>query len=125
WMLWSTGSRYQPGGTLTRAPSSRGHPTGRNRRGASEVAATCLFALDRLEQRLEVPLAEAHRAVALDQLEKERRAGLHRLGEDLEQVAVLVPVDQDPAGLQLLDRHPDRTDAGTQLRVVVVRVGGV
>src|SRR5262245_11863904 len=44
----------------------------------SEVAASLLLALDRLEQRLEVPLAEAERAVALDQLEEDRRAVANR-----------------------------------------------
>ena len=70
----------------------------------SEVAAGVLLALDGLEERLEVALAEAERAVALDQLEEDRRAVAERLGEDLQQVAVLVAVDQDPALLQLLDR---------------------
>src|SRR5690606_28786752 len=72
----------------------------------SQVAAALLLPLDRLEQRLEVPLPEAHRAVPLDQLEEERRTVLHRLGEDLQQVAVLVAVHQDAPLLQLLDRHP-------------------
>jgi hypothetical protein len=33
--------------------------------------------------------------VPLDQLEEDRRPVLDRLGEDLQQVAVLVPVSQD------------------------------
>ena len=40
---------------------------------ALEVAAERLLALDRLEQGLEIALAEAGRAVALDYLEEERR----------------------------------------------------
>ena len=40
---------------------------------ALEVAAESLLALDRLEQRLEVALAEGARAVALDHLEEQRR----------------------------------------------------
>ena len=48
-----------------------------------EVAPERLLALDRLEQRLEVPVAEAARAVPLDHLEEERRAVLRRLREDL------------------------------------------
>src|SRR3712207_699751 len=39
-----------------------------------EVAAARLLALDGLEQRLEVALAEAQRAVPLDELEEHRRA---------------------------------------------------
>jgi hypothetical protein len=46
---------------------------------------------------------------------------LHRLGEDLQQVAVLVAVDQDLASAQLLDRRPYRPDPLHE-RVVVVRV---
>src|SRR6187431_3361129 len=93
------------------------------RRG-SEVAALGLLALQRLEQRLEVALAEAERAVPLDQLEEHRRPVAERLGEDLQQVAVLVAVDQDRSLLQLLDRDPDVGDPGAQLRVLVVGVGG-
>src|SRR6476660_5266823 len=91
----------------------------------SEVAAELLLALDRLEERLEVALAEAERAVPLDELEEHGRPVAHRLGEDLEEVAVLVAVDEDLAALELLDRHPHLADTLTQLRVVVVRVGGV
>ncbi len=57
-----------------------------------QVPAPGLLPLDRLEQRLEVPLAEPLRAVPLDQLEEHGRPVLDRLGEDLQQVPVLVPV---------------------------------
>ena len=92
---------------------------------ASEVAAGVLLALDGLEEGLEVALAEAERAVALDQLEEHRGPVAERLGEDLQQVAVLVAVDEDAALLQLLDRHAHLADAGAQLGVLVVGVGGV
>src|SRR5207245_6387134 len=52
-----------------------------------QIAAERLFALDRLEQRFEVAVAEAARAVALDHLEEERRSVLSRVREDLEQIA--------------------------------------
>ena len=42
--------------------------------------------------------------MSLDQLEEDRGPVADRPGEDLQQVAVLVPVDQDAAPLQLLDR---------------------
>src|SRR6478752_3518519 len=90
----------------------------------SEVAAALLLALDRLEQRLEVALAEAEGAVTLDQLEEHRRAVLDGAGEDLQQVAVLVAVDEDAALLQLLDPHADVADALPQLGVLVVGVRG-
>src|SRR6476661_10678968 len=60
--------------------------------------------------------------LALDELEEDRRAVAERLGEDLEQVAVLVTVDEDLALLQLLDRHADVADALAQLGVLVVAV---
>ena len=43
----------------------------RSERHALEVAAERLLALDRLEERLEVAVAEAARAVALDDLEED------------------------------------------------------
>src|SRR5690242_19786208 len=92
----------------------RAHP----RRTGSEVPARVLLALDGLEEGLEVALAEAEGTVALDQLEEDRRPVAQRLGEDLQQVAVLIAVDQDPALLQLLDRRPHIADAGTQLGVL-------
>ena len=46
---------------------------------ASEVPSPVLLALERLEQRLEVALAEAAGAVALDQLEEHRRPVADRL----------------------------------------------
>src|SRR6185312_7922357 len=57
-----------------------------------EIAAERLFALDRLEQRLEVAVAEAARAVPLNHFEEHRRPVLRGLREDLEQVAVVVAV---------------------------------
>src|SRR5688500_247080 len=60
-----------------------------------QVAPSRLLALDRLEQRLEVALAESASALALDDLEEHRRPVLHGLGEDLQQVPVLVAIDED------------------------------
>src|SRR5436190_13271979 len=89
---------------------------------ALQIPTELLLALDGLEERLEVALAEAERTVPLDQLEEDRRAVADRLGEDLEQVAVLVAVDQDAALLQLLDRRPDVADPRPELGVLVVAV---
>ena len=72
----------------------------------SEIAAQRLLALDRLEQGLEVALAEAARAVALDDLEEQRRAVADRLGEDLQQVALVVAVDQDAEPARSSQRPP-------------------
>src|SRR5688500_8355078 len=86
-----------------------------------EVSAERLLALDRLEQRLEVADAEAARPVALDDLEEERRAVLHGPREDLEEVALLVPVGLDPELLEGLHRDADVADAVGEGRVVLVR----
>src|SRR5205823_13864639 len=86
-----------------------------------EIAAECLLALDRLEERFEVSLAEAARPVALDHLEKERRPVLRRLREDLQQVAVLVAVDEDLEPLQLVVVLRDLPHAPGRLFVVRVR----
>ena len=73
---------------------------------AQSVPRRRLLALDRLEQRLEVPLAEAPRAVALDDLEEQRRPVLDRLGEDLQHVAFVVAVDEDAELGQLVAGPP-------------------
>src|SRR4051794_40104680 len=70
---------------------------------ASEVPPRVLLPLDRLEQRLEVALAEAARPVALDQLEEDRRAVAERLREHLQQVALVVAVDEDAEPAQVVD----------------------
>src|SRR5919107_1460376 len=61
-----------------------------------QVAALLLLALDRLEQRLEVAVAEPARAVALDDLEEHRRPVADPLREDLQQVSLVVAIDEHP-----------------------------
>src|SRR5215203_2067881 len=92
---------------------------------SSEVAATFLFPLDGLEQGFEVSFPEAQGPVSFDQLEEDRRPVTDRLGEDLQQVSVLVAVHQNAPPLQLLHRHPDLADPRPELRIGVVRVGCV
>jgi hypothetical protein len=65
--------------------------------GRSQVAPAGLLPLDRREQRAEVPHAEPLGTAALDDLVEQRRSVLDRLGEDLQEVALLVTVDQDAA----------------------------
>src|SRR3954468_15267177 len=76
----------------------------------SERPSSRLLALDGLEERLEVPLAEAPGAVALDDLEEERRAVLDRLGEDLQEIALLVAVREDAQFGQVGQVLGDRAD---------------
>src|SRR5690606_9065780 len=67
-------------------------------------AALDMVALDGLEQGLEVALAEAFVALALDDLEEDRAERV--LGEDLQQLALLglrVGIDQDCVAAQALD----------------------
>src|SRR3954464_15518510 len=109
-------ARRHRGTAYAASPAARPSP-----RSASEVPPRGLLALDRLEQGLEVALAEAARAVPLDQLEEDRRAVAERLGEHLEQVALVVAVDEDSQPAQVVDRlgylaHPAR-------QLVVVGVG--
>ena len=54
-----------------------------------------MLALDGFEQRLEVALTERLRALAVNDLIEQRRAVRHRLGEDLQQIALVVAVHQD------------------------------
>ena len=69
----------------------------------SEGATQGLLAFDGFEKRLEVALAEALGALALDDFEEHGRPVHHRLREDLQQVALVVPVDQDAEVAQRLE----------------------
>ena len=61
-----------------------------------QISPQRLLALDRFKQRFEVSLAEATASPALDDLIKESWAILHRLGEDLQQMALFVLIYQNP-----------------------------
>src|SRR5262245_2762766 len=88
---------------------------------ASQVPAQLLLALDRLEQGLEVALAEAAGAVALDDLEEHRRTVADRLREDLQHVALVVAVDEDAEAPQVLELLLDLADPLRHVLVVRVR----
>src|SRR6266508_6736195 len=83
-----------------------------------KVATLLLLALDRLEQRLEVAFAEAAAALALDDLDEQRRPILERLAEDLEQVAFLIAIHQHAALGQLAHILGDLPNPIGQLFVV-------
>jgi len=84
-----------------------------------EIAPQGLLAFDRFEQCLEIAFSKPAGAVPLDHFEEERRPILGRLGEDLEQVALLVAVGEDAQTLQVVVVGVDLAD--TLLEVVVVR----
>src|ERR687892_202296 len=88
---------------------------------ALQVSSPILFALDRLEEGLEVALAEAAGAVALDDLEEHRRAVADRLGEDLQKVSLVVAIDQDAEPREVLQRLLDLADPLRDLLVVGLR----
>src|SRR5687768_3890183 len=87
----------------------------------SQISARRLLPLDRLEQGLEVPLTEALGTLALNDLVEQRGAVLHRLAEDLEQVAFIVAVHQDAELLELSQLLVNPADP--LLHCVVVRLG--
>src|SRR5207302_6644831 len=78
-----------------RCASCEGFVRACDRSACLEVPAKVLFALERLEQRLEVAGAKALCAFALYDLVKECRAVFHRLGEDLQQVTLVVAIDEN------------------------------
>src|SRR5438552_1805116 len=81
------------------------------RNGALQRPPQRLLALNGLEQGLEVPLAEAARAVPLDDLEEQRGAVLDRLGEYLQQVTFVVAVHEDAQLAELAHVLVDLADA--------------
>ncbi len=97
-------SRLAPGGTSD--PVSLDLPSLDLPRGARatcvvwrahllQVAALGLLAFDRLEERLEVSLAEARCTLTLDDLGEQGGAVGKVLGEDLKEIATSVHVDED------------------------------
>src|SRR3954447_26060284 len=94
---------------------------GVGRRGCTlKIPAQRLLALDRLEERLEVAVAEAAGAVALDDLEEDRRTVADRLGEDLQQVDLVVAVGEDAEPLEVVEVLVDLAHALRYLFVVGV-----
>src|SRR3989338_7227467 len=90
--------------------------------GASKIPALLLRTLQGDEQRLEVPGTKALVIAALDNLVEKRGTVLHRLRENLQQVALVVKVDQDVELLKhrkVLDNSDWRVgETLAQLRVI-------
>lgn len=68
-------------------------------RSRSQVASLSLFPLNGLKQALEVSSTKAFKGVALDDLDEDGGAVHERLGEELEEVPLLVVVDEDVEAL--------------------------
>src|SRR5579884_2059068 len=83
-----------------------------------QISSQFLLALQRLEEGLEVAFAEAARALALDDLEEDRRAAHNRFGEDLQQVAFIVVIDQNAQFGQVFYVLSDVADALQHVIVV-------
>src|SRR5271157_4656932 len=77
-----------------------------------------LLALDGFEQGLEVSLAKALRSAPLNDLEEESRPVLDRLGENLEQIALIIAINQDTQFGQFAQVFPDCADPFGQHLVV-------
>src|SRR5690606_13495289 len=124
---WRNGRTCQPawrGIRGIRDGTASGVAVGASRNARLQVAAAGLLPLDRLEQGLEIALAETERTVPLDELEEHRRPVADGCGEDLQQVAVLVPIDKNSAALQLFDRDAYLADSSPKLRILVVGIRG-
>src|SRR5205823_5919885 len=104
-----------------RAASAGARRAGGSASPLLQVAAGRLLALDGLEERLEVAVPEAARAVSLDDLEEHRGPRADRPGEDLEQVPLVVAVGQDPEVAQVVVALRDVPDPPGEL--LVVRAG--
>src|SRR5947209_8156173 len=77
-----------------------------------------LLTLQRLEQRLEISLAEAAAALALDHLEEQRRAVFHRAREDLEHIALVVAIHQNAQLFELIQGLVDLANARGKIAIV-------
>src|SRR5215468_7134991 len=93
-------------------------PFGARRLTTLQIPPKRLLLLNRLEQGLEVPLPKAPRALSLDHLVKQRRAILHGLRKDLEQVSIGITIDKNTELLELIDWLIDLPHATLQLLVV-------
>ena len=84
-----------------------------------------MVSLDRFEERLEVASSEPIVVPALDHLKEERGAVLERFGEDLQEVALVVVIDENSLTLDrvevLLHLDVDVSEAGSQVVIICVR----
>src|SRR5258708_8571072 len=86
----------EPGSHLSAAIQA-GCSRGRSRRSRTslKIAALFLFRFNRFEKGLEIALSETLRAMALNDFDEHGRTALDGFREDLQQIAFIVPIDQD------------------------------
>src|SRR5437660_12731071 len=75
-----------------------------------EISSAFLFFLQGFKQRLEISFPETLRAFALNDLEEQSRPILNRLGKNLEQIAFVIAIDQNPKTFQRSQVFIDVTD---------------
>ena len=84
-----------------------------------------MVSLYRFEERFEVASSESIVVPALDDLKEERGAVLERFGEDLQEVALVVVIDENSLTLDrvevLLHLDINVSEAGSQVVVICVR----
>src|SRR2546421_4463322 len=86
-----------------------------------QISSQFLLVLQRLEKGLEVPFAKAAGTFAFDHFKEDRRSIDNRLGEDLQQVALIVVIDKDPQFRQLLDILGNLANTIQHGLIVIVR----
>src|ERR1700675_2351798 len=86
-----------------------------------QVPSSRLLHFDRFKQRFEIPFSKSAAALALDDFEEHGRPILHRLRENLQEVAFLVAVHKYTERPQLCQRLLHRPDPRRQQ--IIIRVG--
>src|SRR6516225_10657682 len=86
-----------------------------------QSSAPRLFPFDGFKKGLEVAFAETLGTAALDDFEKQRRAILHRLREDLQEIPFVIAIDQDAQLGQFPCVLLDNANAGRERFVIRFR----
>src|SRR5260370_42106286 len=86
-----------------------------------QIPSSRLLHFNRFKQRFEIPFSKSAAALALDHFEEHGRPILHRLRENLQQVAFLVAVHKYTERAQLVERFLHRPDPRRQQ--IIIRVG--
>src|SRR3989442_796355 len=85
-----------------------------------QISSQRLLSLDCFKERLKVPFSKTTSSLALNHFKEDRRAVDDRLGEDLQQVALIVVIDQDTEFCQLLQVLIDLANAIQHILIIRV-----